>query len=63
MEPVRRAVELLSTSDALRDDPRRLAVLVLAPLFLRESGTGRDLINRADEEGRRRTAIATLPML
>jgi len=63
MEPVRRAVELLSTSDALRDDPRRLAVLVLAPLFLRESGTGRDLINRAVEEGRRRSAIGTLPML
>ena len=63
MEPVRRAVELLTASDELRDDPRRMAVLVLAPLFLRESGTGRDLINRAVEEGRRRSAIGTLPML
>jgi DNA-binding CsgD family transcriptional regulator/tetratricopeptide (TPR) repeat protein len=63
MEPVRRAVELLTASDELRDDPRRMAVLVLAPLFLRESATGRDLINRAVAEGRRRSAIGTLPML
>jgi len=63
MEPVRRAVQLLSTSDELRDDPRRIAVLVLAPLFLRESATGRELINSALEESRRRSAIGTLPML
>jgi len=63
MEPVRRAVELLTTSEELRDDPRRLAVLVLAPLFLRESATGRELVNRAVEESRRRSAIGTLPML
>ena len=63
MESVRRAVQMLSTSDELRDDPRRMAVLVLAPLFLRESGTGRELINSAVEESRRRSAIGTLPML
>ncbi len=63
MEPVRRSIELLSRTGELNDDPRRLVLLVLAPMLLRESGTGRDLINRAVEESRQRVAIGTLPRL
>ena len=63
MDPVRRSIELLSRTTELDDDPRRLVLLVLAPMLLRESGTGRDLINRAVEESRQRVAIGTLPRL
>ncbi len=61
--PVRRAIDLLSGTSELNDDPRRLVLLVLAPMLLRESGTGRDLINRVVEESRQRAAIGTLPRL
>jgi len=63
MESVRRSVALLSGSDDFSDDPRRAALLVLGPLFLRESGTGRELVDRAVDEGRRRAALGTLPAL
>ena len=46
VEEIRRSVNLLTGSDVLDDDPRRMALLVLGPLFLRESGTGRELIGR-----------------
>ncbi len=63
VDAIRRSVQLLSESDVLDDDPRRMVMLVLGPLFLRESGTGRELVSRVIEESRRRTAIGTLPAL
>jgi DNA-binding CsgD family transcriptional regulator len=63
MDAVRRSIQLLSGTDELNDDPRRLVILVLAPMLLRESGTGRELISRAVEESRQRVAIGTLPRL
>jgi len=63
VDDIRRAVEMLADSDELMDDPRRMALLVLGPLFLRESITGRELILRVAEEIRRRAAIGALPML
>lgn len=63
VESVRAAVELATGSRELDDDPRRLTLLVLGPLFLRESGTGRELLSRVEQESRRRTAIGALPTL
>ena len=63
MESVRRSVELLTATDELNDDPRRRVLLLLGPLILRESGTGRELVDRAVEESRRRAAVGTLPSM
>ncbi|MET0863944.1 MAG: ATP-binding protein, partial [Nakamurella sp.] len=60
---MRTAVELLGTSNELTDDPRRASRIVLGPLFLRESGTGRDLVQRAVDESRRQIALGALPNL
>ena len=60
---IRRSVNLLTGSDILDDDPRRVSLLVLGPLFLRESDTGRDLIDRVVQESRSRAAIGSLPTL
>ncbi len=53
--------------DAVRlsgaDDTRRPDWLVIAPLFLRESGTGRSLVDRATRQSRDRGALSTLPAL
>ena len=63
MELIRRSVDLLGSSDELDDDQRRRAWLVLGPLFLRESGTGRELVQRAVEDFRQRAALGALPTL
>lgn len=62
VDSVRAAVALMA-EPGLDDDPRRLTLLVLGPLFLRESGTGRELLGRVEQEIRRRTAIGALPAL
>jgi DNA-binding CsgD family transcriptional regulator len=61
-EEIRAAVPLLARSAELRADPARLAWLMLAPLFLRDSGSGAQL-RRLVEEVRSRAGIGTLPNL
>ncbi|WP_460460375.1 LuxR C-terminal-related transcriptional regulator, partial [Angustibacter peucedani] len=56
---VREAVE----DAALRDDVRLAPWLVLGPLFLRESGTGRELVSTVTEHLRRRGAVGGLPFI
>ena len=63
-EMIRRGVTALAELDPATsdrsDDP---SWLVLGPLFLRESSTGRDLVRRAIDERRDRAAIGTLAHL
>ncbi len=63
MEQIRRAVGVLASNDVLGGDTRRLVWMVLGPLFLRESGTGRSLIRDAMREGRDKAAVGILPAL
>jgi DNA-binding CsgD family transcriptional regulator len=59
----RRAIEILEESDELRDDPRLLAWAAFGPLYLREAGAGRALIDRASERARSQGAVGVLPLL
>ena len=61
-EEIRAAVPHLESSDELRTDPRRLPWLMLAPLFLRESGGG-DRLRALVEEVRGAGGVGTLPAL
>ncbi len=60
---IRTAVESMVKDPALFEDPRRPDWLVIGTLFLRESGSGRDLIARVVSEQRARTALGALPNL
>lgn len=60
---VRRAVAILEASDELRDDARLLAWAALGPLFLREAGAGRRLIEHALDRARGEVAVGILPSL
>ena len=62
-ERIRRAVELLSPAGSLLGDPRVAPWLVLGPLFLRESGTGRELVQTVVDDLRRRSDLGGLPFL
>jgi DNA-binding CsgD family transcriptional regulator len=53
----------LADEPHLLDDPARPDWTIIGTLFLRESGTGRDLIRRVVEEQRARTALGALPNL
>ena len=55
------AVEILEGSVELRDDPALLAWAALGPLWLREAGTGRGLIERASAQARDQAALGALP--
>jgi DNA-binding CsgD family transcriptional regulator len=59
---LRRAATLYEVGE-FDDDPRTLAWAAVAPMFLRDMGTGRDLIDRAVEIAREHTAIGVLPRL
>jgi DNA-binding CsgD family transcriptional regulator len=59
----RQAVGILEKSDELREDPGLLAWAALGPLWLREAGTGRELIERASERVRAQAALGALPDL
>lgn len=61
IDQIRHAVATISASPATFDDPRRPTWEVLGPLFLRESGTGRDLVRRGADELREGVARGTLP--
>jgi DNA-binding CsgD family transcriptional regulator len=55
------AVALAEDSPELRDDLRVLPWLALAPLFLRQSGVGRSLLEDALQAARSRAAVGVLP--
>ncbi|HEY2777714.1 MAG TPA: LuxR family transcriptional regulator [Gaiellaceae bacterium] len=59
----REAVAIAETDAELRDDPESATLLAMGPLFLRETGTGNDLIDRALEVVRANAAIGVLPRL
>ncbi|HJR38916.1 MAG TPA: LuxR C-terminal-related transcriptional regulator [Nocardioidaceae bacterium] len=63
IDRIREAVEGLLALPGLVDDPRRPAWMVIGPLFLRESETGRALVRHAVEDLRNRTALGALPGL
>jgi DNA-binding CsgD family transcriptional regulator len=60
---IREAVDLLERSVELRDDPRLLAFASTGPLWLREAGVGRGLVDRAVAAARARSAVGALPHL
>jgi DNA-binding CsgD family transcriptional regulator len=57
------AVGIAESALGVRDDPRLLPWLVLAPLWLRESAAGRSLVERAIEGARADAAVGALPYL
>lgn len=63
MGHARRAVVIMETSDGLRDDPWLAGWATLAPMWLREAEAGRDLIQRASDQARRRGAAGNLPLI
>ena len=60
-EAVHEAVALAEDSPEVRDDLRVLPWLAVAPLFLREAGTGRSLLAHALQTARARAAVGVLP--
>ena len=62
-EQVREAVAELGSSEGLAAEPERTAWLMLGPLWLRESGAGRDLVRRVVADARERSAVGVLPWL
>jgi DNA-binding CsgD family transcriptional regulator len=57
------AVMLAEKSDRLRDDPRLMPWLTLGPIFLRQTGAGRPLLEHALRTARERAAIGALPLV
>jgi DNA-binding CsgD family transcriptional regulator len=60
---IREAVAILERSDELRADTRLLALASMGPLWLREAGGGRELVDRAVAVARSRSAAGALPHL
>jgi DNA-binding CsgD family transcriptional regulator len=60
---IREAVDLLESSDELRDDPHLVIWAAHGPLWLREAEAGRSLYERALALVRSRTALGALPEL
>ena len=60
---IRRGTELLAGAGASREPADDSTWAVMGPLFLRESGTGRDLVRTAIDDRRARAALGTLPNL
>lgn len=60
---VRRAIALFEASDELLGDPWLVTWAAIAPLWLREAATGRQLIERAFESARGQAAVGALPSL
>ena len=63
VENLRAAVADFVRLPASDEDPARADWLLVGPLFLRESGTGRELVQRAIEERRKDAALGALPLL
>jgi DNA-binding CsgD family transcriptional regulator len=62
-EAIHRGVALAESSPELRGDPELLPWLAIAPLFLRQAGAGRLLLDEALELARERTALGSLPFV
>jgi len=62
-EALREAISLAETSAELRDDLQLLPWLAIGPIFLREAGTGRWLLEHALRTARARAAVGALPFL
>jgi DNA-binding CsgD family transcriptional regulator len=62
-DTMRRAVRVIERSETLRADPRLLVWAAMGPLWLREAGTGRGLIDSALDVARTRSAVGILPQL
>jgi DNA-binding CsgD family transcriptional regulator len=62
-EAIHEAIALAESSAELRDDLELVTWLALAPIFLREAGTGRSLLERALQVARARAAVGSLPFV
>jgi DNA-binding CsgD family transcriptional regulator len=60
-EALHEAVTLAEKSAEVRDDLRLLPWLAFAPLFLRETGTGRSLLEHSLQAARAHAAVGVLP--
>ena len=60
---VHHAVTLAESSADLREDPQLIPWLALGPLFLRETGAGRMLLDHALRTARARAAVGALPFV
>lgn len=62
-DQIRSAVAELASGDTLRADPLRAIWLALGPLYLREEGAFRDLVQEALAEVREGTVLGAMPLL
>jgi DNA-binding CsgD family transcriptional regulator len=62
-EAVREAVTLAESSAGLREDLQLIPWLTLGPLFLRQTGAGRSLLEHALRTARARAAVGALPFV
>jgi hypothetical protein len=62
-EALREAISLAEASAELHDDLRLLPWLAIGPIFLREAGTGRWLLEHALRTARARAAVGALPFV
>jgi DNA-binding CsgD family transcriptional regulator len=62
-EALHHATELAESSAALREDLRLIPWLAVGPLFLREAGTERSLLEPVLRTARARTALGALPFM
>ncbi len=60
-DAIHQAVALAESSSDVQHDLQLLPWLAVAPIFLRETGAGRSLLDRALDEARARAAIGALP--
>jgi DNA-binding CsgD family transcriptional regulator len=60
---IRWALGVLEQSDDLRDDPGLLVWATVGPLWLREAGVGRAVIDHAFDRARSTVAVGTLPSM
>jgi DNA-binding CsgD family transcriptional regulator len=60
---VQQAVTLAEAASAVRDDVRLLPWLALGPLFLRQTGGGRPLLEHALRTARAQAAVGVLPVV
>jgi DNA-binding CsgD family transcriptional regulator len=62
-EAIHEAIALAESSAELRDDLQLLPWLTIGPIFLRETGTGRGLLEHALRTARARGAVAAIPFV
>ncbi len=62
-QAIHEAIGLAESSAEVREDLRMLPWLAVAPIFLREAGTGRSLLEQALSTARARAALSALPFV